>query len=289
MSFLNNSVNYSLVNLLKNDILKPLMVMYNNFFVNNCEEQLSNRYDYLIPNNNKKYYLLITKKKNLEREENRRFEILYFFQHDLQRDSYGEFYMEIDKTFEDEILFEGYLYKNCNQYNYLITDILIKNKSVIDVSYGLRFVLINEIIKRIGVCKLTKLNEHMSINVHMIIDFENKNNVKIFKNNFIFKDQIDSVEHVSNFIKVTYKERDVEQCDKIIERTDKIDVYNVYDKTTNDNEGILYVKGIKESTSLLELFKNKCDNDFVKIISENKILIKCEWNKRFYKWKPILI
>ena len=70
MSFINKSVTYSQISLLKQNILLPLLKKYNEHLLN---VKSSNKpfdkdintglsFDYIIPNNNKKYYLLITKK-----------------------------------------------------------------------------------------------------------------------------------------------------------------------------------------------------------------------------------
>ena len=125
------------------------MIKKDNKFDINLDVNTGISYDYLIPNNNKKYYLLITKKgllektkdSNLKTRDSNPYNILYLFpdQYNSENDNCSDFYMEIDQVFNDEILFEGYLYKDDNKYRYLLTDILVKNKHIIDVSFELRY------------------------------------------------------------------------------------------------------------------------------------------------------
>lgn len=297
MSFINKSVNYSQSTRLQKKILLPLLKLYNNFLLtNNVNKNLLNKdintglsLDYLIPNNNKKYYLLITSKTNLENvKEN--YNIFYFFpdeisinafkDNNLIKNTITDFYLEIDNKFSDEYLFEGYLYKQNDKYSYLLTDILIKNSEVIDLNYELRYTLLNEIILSIPQGSLNELNNHMSINIHPIFNRANENLIKIFKNNFIFKNELCSIENIDNIKKQRIFEEIIQKDDeKFIEIGKYTDVYNVYNNKTNNYEGILYVKGLKESKELIELFKKS---------SKSRILLKCKYNINFTKWQPIL-
>lgn len=297
MSFLNKSVNYSQTDFLKSDILAPLLMSYNDFLTKkdkksdiNIDVNTGISYDYLIPNNNKKYYLLITKKCLLEKNnynnttnnttnnKSKSYDILYLFpdQYNSEKDNCSDFYMEIDPIFNDEILLEGYLYKEQDKYSYLLTDILVKNKMVIDVSFELRYTLVNEIIKTVKMECLKELNNHMTINIHPIFDMENTSFIKIFRNNFVYKQQITAIEHVSKFVKKRYIDKIKTDDMKRLEVGKYTDVYNVYNSETNNDEGILYVKGIVESQRLKEMFKNT-----------KTVVLKCSWNDRFSKWQPI--
>lgn len=292
MSFLNKSVNYSQTNFLKKNILSPLLKSYNEFLLNMKQTDVfdkdvntGNSYDYLIPNNNKKYYLFIMKKNTLESQKTN-YEILYFFpdQYNFEykndvniQMNISDFCLEIDSVFDDELLLEGYLYKNDDKYEYLFTDILMKSKQIINVSFNLRYIMLNEIIKKIGKERLHYLNNHMTINIHPIFDIENEKLIKLFKNNFIYKNQIDCIEKISQFSKrrfICTKNDDIEL--KNIKIGKYTDVYNVYNINSNNLEGILYIKGIQESRTIKELFKN------VSIIT-----LKCKWNQNFCKWQPV--
>jgi len=298
MSFLNKSVNYSQTTVLKETVLLPLLKSYNNFVLKNSGEFSIDKdvntgisYDYIIPNNNKKYYLLITKKQLLEQQKsNQKYDILHFFPDQYNNDDdlletnrSSDFYLEIDSFFDDEFLLEGYLYKSDDKYEYLLTDILVRNKDIVNVSFELRYSLLNEIIQKIGREKLMYLNNHMSINIHPIFDDENQNLVKIFKNNFIYNTQIRCLEKVCNFNKRRYIDIKIDKQDKKnIEKGKYTDVYNVYNYETNNFEGILYIKGIRESQRMRVLFGDKYTID-----SDTKVKINCIWNQVFSKWQPI--
>ena len=69
---------------------------------------------------------------------------------------------------------------------------------------------------------------------------------------------------------------------KNIEKGKYTDVYNVYNYETNNFEGILYVKGIRESQRMKLLFNEKYTSD-----NNTKVKINCIWNQDFSKWQPI--
>jgi hypothetical protein len=292
MSFLNKSVNYSQTDFLKKNILSPLLNSYNEFLLNvkqkvvfDKDVNTGNSYDYLIPNNNKKYYLFITKKNILESQKTN-YEILYFFpdQYNFEykddvniQMNISDFCLEIDSIFNEELLLEGYLYKNDDKYEYLITDILIKNKQITNISFNLRYVMLNEMIKKIGRERLHHLNNHMTINIHPIFDIENEKLIKIFKDNFIYKNHIDCVEKISHFSKQRFIcAKNNNQELKNIRIGKYTDVYNVYNIHSNNLQGILYIKGIHESQMIKQLFKNA-----------STVTLNCKWNQNFCKWQPI--
>lgn len=288
MSFVSKCANYSQCFVLKNKILQPLLKTYNDFLL---KQKISNdnfclnkdintglSSEFIIPNNNIKYYLFITNKSKLETTKDK-YNTLYFFPdtNNKQDNSFTDFYLEIDERFKREFLFEGYLYKKAdNKLSFLITDILIIDNQPITTDYATRLTIINELIMDIN---LFDLNNHLSINLHPVFKKANENLIKIFKNNFIFKMDICSIELVNNFVKTRYiDKRDVQDTDKIIEIGKYSDVYNVYDVLTNNHEGILYIKGLKQSKTIKNLFVNK-----------NKIVLKCKFNSEFKKWEPILV
>lgn len=300
MSFINKSVNYSQTSLLKKNILAPMLELYNSHLlkqngINNTFSLSKNinsdmQYEHLIPNNNVKYYLCITKKTFLETNKTNKenYNILYFFPDDNKTNdkcndkniniithTISDFYLEINNTFNDDLLFEGYLYKSNDKYEYLITDILVKNNTIISCEYELRFSLLSELIFN---CKhsLKDLNNHLTINVHPIFNKSNENMIKIFRKNFIYKNDIVSIERIQNFKKQRFIEIKKSNDLKIVEFTKQTDVYNVYNNESNDYEGILYIKGIEDSQKIKKLF-----------LSTTKINIQCKYNDIFSKWQPI--
>lgn len=296
MSFINKSVGYSQIALLKQNILLPLLSSYNEHLLKNKSVNQSfnkdintgSSFDYIIPNNNKKYYLLITKKSCLE-SSNSNYNILYFFpdnneikQNTQTLSTTTDFFLEINNQFDEEFLFEGYLYKrDDNNYEYLLTDILLKSGEIVNISYELRYVLLNEIVMSVTREKLKDLNNHMTINVHPIFNDQNQNLIKVFTNNFIYKDEIAYLERVNHFEKSRFVGiTDKDDCEKYIEMGKYTDVYNVYNKSTNNFEGILYIKGIRESTQMKKLIsKSKID--------DKRIVLFCTFNRNFKKWQPV--
>ncbi len=292
MSFINKSVTYSQISLLKQNILLPLLKTYNEHLLN---VKSSNKpfdkdintglsFDYIIPNNNKKYYLLITKKSYLE-SSNSNYNILYFFPDSNinETNTIGDFFLEIDNLFEEEFLLEGYLYKGSdNNYEYLLTDILLKNKSIVNISYELRYTVLNEILLSITREKLKALNNHMTINIHPIFNEQNQNLIKVFRHNFIYKNEICYLERVKDFEKTRFVGiTDKQDCEKYIEMGKYTDVYNVYDKNSNNFEGILYIKGISESVKMKRLINNNNNKQC------SKLLLNCTFNINFKKWQPV--
>lgn len=293
MSFVTKSVNYSQSFLLKNKILQPILKLYNDYllkqnilrdkFCLNKDINTGVLQEFIIPNNNKKYYLFITNKTHLEWSKDN-YNILYFFPDDFSVQSFScndiikntlsDFYLEIDNKFENDYLFEGYLYNNNEKYQFLITDILVQNNTVVSADYNTRLTILNEIIMD---RYLKDLNNYMNINLHPVFSKENENLIKIFKQNFIYKQDICCIESIHNFIKTRFLDiNHIEDCEKIVEVGKYSDVYNVYNIETNNYEGILYIKGLRESKNMRELF-----------IKNTKNILKCKYDNRFKKWCPL--
>lgn len=293
-NFLNQSVNYSETNELKIKLLKPLLENYNKFVLKNNDKNFNDNLTYFIPNNNKKYYMFVVNKnsikpnfslKAINKSNDKRFNklndkgfnkvndkylILYFFSEDLECD----FFIEMDKHnsifIKENYLFEGYLY---NQENFLITDVLIVSNNIVDCEYSLRNSLINELIE----CPL-KLNGHFNISIHPTFHIENKDQLYgIFKNNFIFKNEINCIELIgdSNPKKIRHYQPNLIENDlKLIEKGKYTDIYFVYNIESNDNEGILYIKTISDSKKLREL--------------SYPTQLNCSFNIKFNKWEVII-
>jgi len=180
MPFLKKSVKYSKTKVLKEDVLLKLLEKNGEFSISkDVNTEIS--YDYIISNNNKKYYLLITKKQLLEQQKsNLEYKkLLHFFPDQssndnnlLEDDMLSDFYLEIDSFFDDEFLLEGYLYKSDDKYEYLLTDILVKNNDIVNVSSELRYSLLNEIIQKIGKVHLNKCVgvNYLTIKTHPVFE-----------------------------------------------------------------------------------------------------------------------
>lgn len=280
MSFINKNISYSQTSMVKNKLLKPLLAKFNNFLENKKDVFLFEEYQCIIPNNNKKFYCFIIKKNQLE-DTKENYNILYFFS-EYNNNEFVDFFIETEFLFNENILLEGYLYDYPNNTSFLATDILIKNEEIINTDYLFRYTLLNELFYPINL-NLKMINNNITIGVHSLFNNENKNMIDIFKNNFIYKNEICCVEIINNFNKKRYIDDSnikLQNENKIIEKTNYTDVYNVFNLQTKESEGILYVKGIKESVELKVLFKNN-DNQIVTTM--------CEFNNKFNKWQPILV
>lgn len=275
--FINSCVNYSESDLLKTKLLKPLLIKFNEHLVNVNSKLFKNsdvvsQTRFLIPNNNIKYYLFITNKSNITNTTNSsnssNYKILYFFPESKMNQN-SDFYMEIDDKIgfdRDNYLFEGYLY---NKNTYLITDILFIDNKLFDVEYTLRFSLINEIIEK---CNLKNINGYINISIHQYLNSVNL--LKLLTNNFIFKDELKSVEYLNNvnFEKTNELNKiKKENAFKILEKTKYIEVYKVYNNDSKNYEGLLYVPTLQDSKKLKEL---------------KEFTINCKWNTFFNKWQP---
>lgn len=294
--FIASSVNYSETNMLKTKYLCNILELYNQEILLESKKLIDNTQKYIIPNNNNKYYLLILNKNDITHNNiNSKYKILYFFPETsntediLTKNSKSDFYVEIDnyKTTlnESNYLLEGYLYHLNDQKHYLISDILAINSKIIKCDYSLRYSLI---YKLFGHQQLDNLNCHLNIGIHSMFELNNESCdsdiqtsqfFNIFKNNFIFKDEIHAIEHINEISFKKHKDIIYTKTNKELKTITKgkyIDVYHVFNHKTNNNEGILYVKGLKESIYLQNLFLNS-----------NSIELVCQFNHNFKKWTPI--
>lgn len=275
-SFLKQSAEYSQTESFKHSLLAPLLKTYNEYLLSPNTQMPIKAESYLIPNNNQKFYLLVTVKNSTCNQ-------LYFFKSSsaslqsadpLSDNQLSEFFLEIDKRFNESFLFEGYMYKD-NAFSFLATDLLMKNNQVVMLDYPLRYALINEIF--IKTSSLKHLNDHLNISIHPIFPSCNELMIAIFRNNFIFKQTINAMETISNNKKTRQLLQAPEEhggCLKLIERGAYADVYNVKNASTGDKEGILYIKGVVESKYAKQLLKNK-----------ETIEHMCSYNTSFNKWQ----
>ena len=265
--FLKNSVNYSEINQLKKT-LKSLLEKYNDYLLTKVNCIKGEKKTFIVPNNNKKYYCFIINK-------GQNYKTLYFFP-EKEKNTLSDFFLEIDSYKLNEncnnCLLEGYMYSNNKEF--LITDMLINNNSIITSEYSLRYSLLKTLFNE------TLLNGHLYINIHNILPkCEDTQVYNIFKTNFKYGIEINSMEYISD-IKVNIMEKNernkVVTEMKQISKGNFIDVYNVFNIETLNNEGILYVKTLSDSKYLSKELKDK-DN----------IVLECMYNNQFKKWQVI--
>jgi hypothetical protein len=233
----------------------------------------------------------VTQKNRLEncRES---YNILYFFPDDATREyvqqtaikthSITDFYMEVDAKFNREYLLEGYLYNHSNgMQTFLITDYLLDSTRVVDCDYSLRYTLINELVQ--STSGLKALNNHLDIGIHPVFSQDSENMIPIMQNNFVFASQLCAIEKIENFTKTRVLQAPLDSQShatetKLISKGQFTDVYDVYDFTTKNHQGILYVKGLQESQKLKQLML-ATEGDLVSIT--------CSYNHIFNKWQAV--
>ena len=193
--------------------------------------------------------------------------------------------MEVDSNkipnFKHQTLFEGFIYNKLDYPNFLITDILISKGTLVSCNYALRFSLLNEILNN-----KINLNGHLKIGIHNIFDnplmsssLEGKTLLAIFKENFEFGSEINSIEYINDldFNKIQkVNELNIDENQVVIKRITKgkyIDVYHVFDPDTGNEEGMLYVKTLQDSKYLRTL----CFKDTF-------IDLPCKYNNMFKKY-----
>lgn len=279
--FIKHSVNFSETDVLKKKVVIPILQKYNEFILQNSLNKtvINESLSFFIPNNSKKYYLLISNKSY-------KYKTLYFFPDKnqtldiLESNHISDFYVEIDydklNLKDSNYLFEGYFYNNNTEY--FITDILNINSNIITCDYSLRYSLINNLFNNV---KLQNLNGHLSINIHSIFKYtENYTDIlTVFKNNFVFKNEISSIEIIKehNFEKIIYNNpSEKKNAFKKISKSKYIDVYNVNNIDNNNIEGILYIKSLADSVFLHSLLDD-----------QESIILECKFNTHFNKWTKL--
>jgi hypothetical protein len=176
-----------------------------------------------------------------------------------------EFFIETSRIFDTDLLLEGYMYTSeCGtRQEYRITDVLVIGDEPITSDYPDRY----EKLKQLFHLKnLEGLNNYLDIRLHLVYDKREAHLVNLT--------DYCCIEYIHNHTKtVKCTELKKEPVYKYVERGAYSDVYNVYHCDTMDYEGILYIKGIKES-EILRGYKEK-----------TRILVK--FNKRFQKYEPV--
>jgi hypothetical protein len=295
--FIQKSATYSQTCKVKHDIVIPKLRKYNNVMLEKIQEVQFKPNDApykIFPNNNKKFFVFITHKSNVDQNTNDSHNIVYFFPDDVSKDYYKDnklvnnvmtdFFIEINKRFESELLLEGYLYQHNGLYQFLCTDLLMINDRVLTVDHDTRWSLLHEYIYFNKFGSLEQLNHHISFELHPYVLSSSMCLLPIFSANFIHKDEIVCEEHVYDksrerqiYCGTTMDNNEPQLCPKLVRRTKLTDVYDVYDANTKNNQGIMYIKGLKESRWMRDLFKQS---------TSETMPVQCWFDRQFNKWRP---
>ncbi len=246
---------YSLEEQMSSFKLQLMKILENyNSFISKINFNIAQDAHTIISNGNK-YYLFLYNKK------------LFFF------NTMNNFFLNTTYDCRDTILLEGYLYECDNEKHYLISDILYINK-ILTEQYVERHNYIHKIINKY----FSKENLNINISIHPYINSNDKNLINIFINNFKFKSQLTSIENINFLNKVKIESIKPESKSKKLKivKTNFPDVYKIYDIITGINMGILYIKTMKDSYELSNLFKDSSEN-----------ILECTFNNNFNKWQYI--
>jgi hypothetical protein len=249
------------------DSLKRLLQKYNDFLLN--DKKATSNYNlkrdnlYFIPNNGNKFHCFIS-------ERPKQSSILQFF----SRDPIDTFFIETNKVFVKQVILEGYLYDAENdKKEYCITDILIYNGDILNVSYENRLKLLYSLFTKKTLVKFANLNDHLTFYIHPSFNSRNKHLIDVY--NLRKKTFIETIDDFyKTNVKIPVENNDI-VYEKLIDKGAYSDVYNVYNASTMDNDGILYIRTIDDSRKLYKMFKDKQDI---------KIHVKCRFNNKFNKY-----
>jgi hypothetical protein len=240
---------------------------------------------YLLVTNGNKYFVWISKFKETEflNNEEAKVEkaIVFIFSKSLITEQWVIVPLTVinwEYTHE-EYLFEGYLFDN----ELYFSDIIYPN-------YNKGYLDRREIIKNIfkSQTKLTYIKEKRGENdiilgklINMIEikeDGRDETMKKLLLKNFKHKIDYVSEEIVNGreLVKTTISKEIKNKNEELkeIEMGKKIELYNVYNVETKNNEGLLLVKTLKQSKFLKEQFEK----------SSNRILVNCKYDEKRKKW-----
>jgi hypothetical protein len=262
--------NYSLSTFLQEKFLNNTLSIYNTFLlkktkipnVSYCKDAV------LLLNNNVKFYLFIIPKSKIDKYAGNQYSCFYFFSSQNVNEN---FYIESELIAKESLLFEGYLYDTkTDKREYLITDFLVKNDIPLDFSYEDRR---RQIVKFQDYFN-SIYNDNISINIHHYIT--DAKMIDMFKANFIYN--VNCIETITHDFKKSSKLHVINKPDTTmsIEKTEKTEIYNVKDISTNNDMGVLYIKTLNDSRKMRELFMDKTVTTLL-----------CKYNTTFHKWSPI--
>jgi hypothetical protein len=241
---------------------------------------------YLLVTNGEKYYIWISKfsESKFLKDENKELDnkaIIFIFNRNLDKEQWVIIPDNVIKwENSDEYLFEGYLFDN----EMYFSDTIYPN---FNRGYIYRRTIMKEIFTE-KTEKMVYIREYRGEKdiilgkiINMIeIKEDGKDEtmkrliLKNFKHNI--KNTTEEIVNGKDIIKSESKQ-DIKVDtieDKIIERGNKIEIYNVYNVESHNKEGLLWVKTLKQSIFLREEFKEDV----------TRIKIKCRYDTNKQKW-----
>lgn len=218
---------------------------------------------YLVPATNERYLVYITHNNNF---------VYYYFYSVIGR--HFDFciesdIMKVDKPIKEVILY-CVLFETNDQKNICMISDVFWNKRKIDAKYDLRYFMMMSIVDEL---KLRHIHPKYKFQVSPRLDVL-CSNLDIFEMNFKYKytGYVLMKDSYEKEYKVLYQECKEKMLR--IYKTEKTDVYKVYDIETNECYGLLFVKTLK-------------DSKYLRVVLECKDFIEhtCKYNTDFYKWQ----
>jgi hypothetical protein len=153
-------------------------------------------------------------------------------------------------------------------YEFKITDILIQNSIPVKTpEYTERRCIISRLFDDVTLNTLNNMDD--------IISFKLQGGYK----NILIENKSVDIERINGYTKeivMKHERQQVLQQVNCISKTNLHDVYNVFNKKTLKDDGILYIKTLENSKYMKQLF-----NETVKID------MLCEFNYKLNKWVPV--
>lgn len=245
---------------------------------------------FLLVTNGNKYYIWISKfseNKFLNREDAKDSNkaLVFIFNKDLQDEQwiiipdnvinweYSEEYLLEGYLYDNEMYFSDILYPNFNR-GYLnrrnTLKKILKNQTDKNMIYIREYRGEKDIIlgKLINMIELKDEGTDETMKRILLKNFKHKTSE-------ITEEIVNGRELIKNTIKRQLLEENIDY--KEIEKGNKIEIYNVYNADTKNNEGLLLVKTLKQSLLLRELFNN----------DTKRIKVKCKYDIKKKKWTLI--
>lgn len=241
---------------------------------------------FLLVTNGNKYYIWISKLENkfLNKEDTRDSNkaLVFIFNKELQDEQwiivpdniinweYSEEYLLEGYLYDNEMYFSDILYPNFNRgyiyrrsiFKKIIREQTSKNMIYIREQRGEKDIVLGKLINMI---ELKEEGVDETMKRILLKNFK-------YKTSEITEEIVNGRELIKNTIRKEKTEEKIEE--KEIEMGNKIEIYNVYNIDTKNNEGLLLVKTLKQSIMLRELFNNKI----------KRVKIKCKYDIKKKKW-----
>lgn len=181
----------------------------------------------------------------------------------------NDFCIETDEIHNPELL-ESIMICTIFTGTIKVFDIIVSKGKILKVDYSLRYNLVLDLIDTD-----TVLNQDYTLEPSVFLTANT--DLNIFTRNFeftvqyflkVYTHQTFSIPEIMDYIPITQ----TKMCR--IHKTEKSEIYNVFDSHTDEKLGILYIKTLLSSIHVNSLFENT-----------DTIINECSFNQKFKKWQ----